>query len=436
MANGKFDPSQLRQLPAVSHAYTSKEVGIYAIIYGNFGGRSFGSQQYQEALYIGQAVDFQNRDASHQSFTNKSHSNHYHLAAAAKSRKMIPIIFGPKTNMPPDFLDIAEFSMVLLFQTWHPTLFKPSNVNLIGSYGVDFEAAQIFANVARKTAQETGWEPTSLLGLNWITPIIRNQHADQKWVSWYEPSRQAYMHRTRRTLYKFSEDRAQFNWATGRDIAVPGDLLSAAQFTNGQILHITAELQIDSNRARKPHPFRWARLPTNVGRNEELEKLDALAIKIEWLSPGGSKWQCAYLLPDDNNILYIYRTGLMMLMDITETSYSGGPSWLPQRPQTPVQRLEYDHLGQKLTVKTLQPRVIPWPQDNSIQQNAARLRENFPLDRFPAMKIGVKPDRMPEERAACDLCVSQRTVSLYPLTDSSISVTDHSPDHSVPIHAG
>jgi hypothetical protein len=104
--------------------------------------------------------------------------------------------------------------------------------------------------------------------------------------------------------------------------------------------------------------------------------------------------------------------GLLALCDVENTTYIQGPDWLPPVLPTRVQFLRYDHLGQQMTVEDVGTKTIMWPRDHTLQENAQRLIAMFPPASNPNTIIGPKPGRefFTNNRSACDLCLSQRTV--------------------------
>lgn len=423
--SGTFDVANLAKFPGVTSTYPPPmKPGVYFRVYGDFGGTTFGNQNFQVAHYVGQTVNMQHRDEQHRSSTyGGKKSNHYRIARKAGKTAAVPIILQKDMPLPSSFLDIAEFSVTCLFESWYPILLHPTNMNTVGSYGVDFDAATLFAQLAKSAAKETGWNPKhTSFGLNWNTPIVKNGCAEQKWVSWFDPSKNMYMYRSRRTI-RHSTDGLEIYWASKTKIVVPKELENAAGLRDGQAVHVVAELARNSEGSYRPHQFRFVRFPPSIGLNPELEKLSSLAVKIEWLD--SNQWKSAYLeqskiwatLPNPHrSVLQIHRKVLMMMSDITEVGYTNAPQWVVSRPTSVVQFLDYDHLGQKMVVKRVQPREIPWPRDWTVAENVARLRTRFPPNRFPEVVIGPRPTTQGffgshSTRSACDFCYTQYTVS-------------------------
>ncbi|SCV44096.1 uncharacterized protein FFB14_08157 [Fusarium fujikuroi] len=366
----------------------------------DFGGRQSGNTTYITAIYIGQTVQFQKRKDAHTRDTETKNSVHYNLARKAKKMVMIPILLQTATNVPPSFLDIAEFSMVCLFRSWFAALFQPREPTLLGSYSTDHEGCLVFSRLMRQVSSETGWNIARTYGLNWNTPILKHPKFDQPWVAWHEPELDLFKYRTRRTLWK---NAGEVNVRCG-----------------GQSVHLEVEVRKKGDEYLT-HPFRFVRLPPQIGRNPELEKLRSLAVKIQWLPEGKTKWKEYYVersrlwqpISKTNDVLRIYRLGLMMLCDVEKISYTGAPAWIHSLSPTEIQFLRYDHLGQRRVVESLLPKILPWPADNTMALNTQRLNQLFPRQSFPDTVVGAKPPPgfFTNNRKSCDMCLSQRTTT-------------------------
>jgi hypothetical protein len=432
MANGNFSVEQLRTLTSISDGYP-KHPGVYLIIYDDFGGRKSGNIVYQTAIYIGQTINFQQRLKAHnRNRESRTQSTHYSLASKANQMRMMPLLLQTARNVPDHFLDIAEFSFVCLFRTWYATLFRPRDLDSFGAYHTDYDGCAAFSRLMRDVSTSTGWNPGRTYGLNWNTPILRNLQVEQKWTSWYDEASSAYVYRTRRNMIVLAGE-AMVRWHAGEHISIPLEVAQDAGFKHGQPVHLVAEVRKRGDEYLT-HPFRFCRLPPKIGRNPELEKLRSLAVKIQWLPEGKTKWKQYYIersrlwqaMSKSNPVLNIYRTGLMMLNSIEKTSYTGGPDWLPHVSPIGIQYLRYLHLEQKLVLEMVQPRVIAWPQDNTMDRNKQRLLGLFPPQSNPNTVIGARPPKgyFLKGRQACDMCLSQRTVSRghgYSLEEANLS---------------
>ncbi|KAF4431038.1 hypothetical protein FACUT_8711 [Fusarium acutatum] len=406
MDKGNFSVEQLKKLSPVSNTYP-KQAGIYIIIYEDFGGRQSGNTTYNTAIYIGQTVQFQKRKDAHTRDAESKNSVHYNLARKAKKMAMIPILLQIATAVPPSFLDIAEFSMVCLFRSWFAALFQPRAPALLGSYSIDHEGCLVFSRLMRQVSSETGWNIARTYGLNWNTPILKHPKSDQPWVAWHEPELDLYKYRTCRTLWKNAGE-VNVRWYAGEHIHIPLEVANDAGFVSGgQSVHLEVEVRKKGDEYLT-HPFRFVRLPPQIGRNPELEKLRSLAVKIQWLSEGKTKWR-----DKTNDVLRIYRLGLMMLCDVEKISYTGAPAWIHSLSPIEIQFLRYDHLRQRRVVESVLPKVLPWPADNTMARNTERLKTLFPRRSFPNTIIGPKPPPgfFTNNRKACDMCLSQRTTT-------------------------
>ncbi|QGI86651.1 unnamed protein product [Fusarium fujikuroi] len=420
MDKGNFSIEELKTLPPVSSTYP-KQAGVYIIIYEDFGGRQSGNTTYIIAIYIGQTVQFQKRKDAHTRNATTKNSVQYNLARKANKMVMIPLLLQTATSVPPGFLDIAEFSMVCLFRSWYAALFQPRDPELLGAYTIDHEGCLVFSRLMRQVSTETGWNIAPTYGLNWNTPVLKHPKFDLPWVAWHEPELDLYKYRTRRTLWKNAGE-VNVCWYGTERLQIPLEVAHDAGLVDGgQSVHLEVEIRKRGDEYLT-HPFRYVRFPPQIGRNPELEKLRSLAIKIQWLPAGKTKWREYYIersrlwqaLSKTNDVLRIYRLGLMVLCDVEKISYTGAPAWIHSLSPTEIQFLRYDHLGQK---------VLPWPADNTMALNTQRLNELFPRQSFPDTVIGAKPPPgfFTNNRKSCDMCLSQRTTTAckYDPTDNS-----------------
>lgn len=392
------------------------------IIYEDFGGRTLKGNTHHTAIYLGQTTHFQNRLSAHKSAAiNGTGVSHYRLAAKAKTMRMIPLVMQKTGPVPDDFLDIAEFTMVCLFKSWFAALYNPSEANEVGAYANDFDACNLFSRLMDQVRASTGWALTPTYGLNWNTPILKNASREAPWTAWYETAKELYVYRTRRNVH-YASDAGTYTifWHRYDRVQVPKEVFTAAGFKHGQAIHLVAEIHKRGSEYLD-HPFRFIRLPPNIGKNSELEKIRAFALKIQWLPEGTTQWKECYLertniwtyFSNQAVILRVYQLGLSLLSDLEGVLYSGGPDWLSTYLSGRVQFLKYNHLEQKYTVENRELTRVQWPRDYTIQENTQRLIEMFPPARFPNTRIGSRPAAgfLRQNRSACDMCYTQRTVS-------------------------
>ncbi|KAF4473120.1 hypothetical protein FAGAP_13464 [Fusarium agapanthi] len=287
MDKGDFPVEQLKAPPPVSSTYP-KQAGIYLIIYEDFGGRQSGNTTYNTAIYIGQTAQFQKRMEAHTRDAGSKNSVHYSLARKAKKMTMIPLLIQTEREIPPFFLDIAEFSFVCLFRSWYATLFKPRDPELLGAYTTDHEGCLVFSRIMRQVSIETGWNLAHTYGLNWNTQNLKHPKFTLPWIAWHEPDLDLYKYRTRRTIHKTAGEFYLLCHASER-IQIPLEVATDAGLVDGgQSVHLEVEIR-KRGYQYLTHPFRYVRFPPQVGRNPELEKLRSLAVKIQWLPAGKPK---------------------------------------------------------------------------------------------------------------------------------------------------
>ncbi|KAF5620165.1 hypothetical protein F52700_11485 [Fusarium sp. NRRL 52700] len=190
MGNGKFKIDDLKKLTPVSSKWP-KEAGIYVLIYNGFGGRKIQDTIHDTAFYLGQTIDFNARKSNHQQSTkNGKKTVLYRLASKAKKMIMVPILIQTTSDVPTNFLDIAEFSMVCLLKSWCTVIFTPVGPSVIGSYSSDFAACLTFSRMMRQIRSRTDWGPREGYGLNWETPVFKHPKIQESWTSWYNPVKQ------------------------------------------------------------------------------------------------------------------------------------------------------------------------------------------------------------------------------------------------------
>lgn len=420
MGNGKFNIDDLKKLKPVS-AEWPKEPGIYVIIYDDFGGRKIQDTLHDTAFYLGQTIDFNTRRLAHQKHAqNGKKTVHYRLASKAKKMIMLPIVIQTTSDVPANFLDIAEFSMVCLLKSWYTVLFSPNGPSVIGSYNGDFTACLTFSRLMRQIRSRTDWAPNESYGLNWQTPVFKNPKTEESWTSWYNPTKQAYVYRTRRILL-VKKDETVIKWGSKMSVRIPTKVVQDAGFKHRQAVHLVVEVTKTKEGKYLAHPMRFVRFPPQIGRNSELEKLGSMAIMIQWLPEGETEWKQYYLeraqiwepISKENPALCIYRMAMGVLCDVEKVSYTNSPGWLYPTLPSKVNFLRYDHLQQKRVLEVVQPRRLSWPDNHTMDHNTNRLLELFPPQEYPNTRIGEKPAPgflTPYQRSACDMCLSQRTV--------------------------
>ncbi|KAM0080873.1 hypothetical protein ACKRZS_006964 [Fusarium odoratissimum] len=421
MGNGKFNIDDLKKLKPVSPEWP-KEPGIYVIIYNDFGGRKIQDTVHDTACYVGQTIDFNTRRTAHQTHArNGKKTVHYRLASKAKNMIMVPIVLQTTSDVPANFLDIAEFSMS----------YSPAGPSVVGSYNGDFTACLTFSRLMRQIRSRTNWAPSESYGLNWQTPVFKHPKAEESWTSWYNPTKQVYVYRTHRVL-QVGKDFITIRWSKDITVQIPLKVGQDAGLRRIQAVHLVVEVAKNKEGDYLTYPLRFVRFPPKVGQNSELEKLRSLVVMVQWLPEGETEWKQYYIerrslwepISKTNPALYIYRLGIGMLCDVEKVNYTNSPSWLLSTLPTKVNFLRYDHLQQKRILEVVEHQVLRWPDNNTMDHNKDRLLELFPPQQFPNTRIGEKPAHgflSPPKRSACDICLSQRTT-----TKCDYDPTDHS----------
>ncbi|KAJ4094928.1 hypothetical protein NW761_005387 [Fusarium oxysporum] len=219
----------------------------------------------------------------------------------------LPIELPQRTSdVPANFIDIAEFSIVCLLKNWYTVLFSPNGSSAVGSYSGDFTACLTFSRLMRQE-----------------TPVFKNPKAEEPWTSWYNPTKQVYVYRTRRVIH-VSKDDMSIQWGSRMAVQIPLKVGQDAGFKHRQAVHLVVEVAKNTEGEYPAHPLRFVRFPPQIGRNSELEKLGSMAIMIQWLPEGETGWKQYYLerrqlcehISKENPALFIYRMAMAVFCDV------------------------------------------------------------------------------------------------------------------------
>lgn len=451
MSSGKFHPRQIAELPGMSKSNYPDKPGIYIRVYPGiqspdyyiFRGRP---KPPQTGLYTGQTIGTQwpYRFTAHEKQMDSGKEQHYRLARTCDTDNvsMIPVILFDE-NQPMvrvltvnSCLSAAELTMVCLFKSWFPLLLGPTPLNAVAAYIVDFQSAKVFGNIIENVKARTGWQPKEIVGCNWQTPVIRDMDRELIWCSWFDYEKDMKVFRCARRLFiemkKGVVDSARLNVTPGNDLFIPREVLkqSAGSLKNGISVHVVVEFMTNE----MDHPSMFVRFP-RIGPNREFEMLRSMAIRLEWTDESGQWFTCAltrrqvwhYIDNDPTKVPSIYQIGMKVARVLQCINYTGNqvPGWLTTATgRVVVKDFKYEHLRQELVASTTQARVKQFPANNTIQQNTARLQQLVTSKGWPTV-IGVRPDNMLHGRKACDICVSQATVSIV-LMNRLIYVLDFS----------
>lgn len=140
-----------------------------------------------------------------------------------------------------NLLHIAELTFVALMKSWSPFLGRSSNVQEMGSFARDHEAASIFRQLMDQVATRTGWRPERTLGTNWTTPIFSAMPEDRAWIAWYDKERQSYFFRSRCTIYadkRSSEKASLCVRVAGCRVTLPKELQNTRHLQPGDGVHL------------------------------------------------------------------------------------------------------------------------------------------------------------------------------------------------------
>lgn len=433
MASGDFHPGNFARLTAMSKDNYPTKPGIYVRVYPGIQSPEFYIFRHRETppsigFYTGQTIGAQwpSRFDRHQKDMDESNAQHYKLARTCNtgSVRMIPIILFDE-NQPmvrvltlASCLSAAELTMVCLFKSWFPLLLGPTPLNAVAAYIVDFRCAKVFSNIIDGVKSRTGWKPKEIVGCNWQTPIIRDMDMELTWCSWFDYEKDLQVFRCRRRLSirmkkNGTPEDACIHMAPNTKLYIPQEVLKQANFVNGQSIHVVVEFMANE----MDHPSMWVRFP-RIGPNRELEILRSMAIRLEWTDTTGQWRTCAitrsqiwtYMDNDSTKVPAIYQFGMSIVRVLQCINYTGAPGWFASIGRVVVKKFIYNHLEQELAVVTAQSRGKQWPPDYTLQQNAARL-QTLVNSKGWSTSVGIRPNHMQKGRKACDICVSQASVS-------------------------
>ncbi|KAJ4051109.1 hypothetical protein NW753_007714 [Fusarium oxysporum] len=155
------------------------------------------------------------------------------------------------------------------------------------------------------------------------TPVFKNPKAEEPWTSWYNPTKQVYVYRTRRVIH-VSKDDMSIQWGSRMAVQIPLKVGQDAGFKHRQAVHLVVEVAKNTEGEYPAHPLRFVRFPPQIGRNSELEKLGSMAIMIQWLPEGETGWKQYYLerrqlcehISKENPALFIYRMAMAVFCDV------------------------------------------------------------------------------------------------------------------------
>ncbi|TLD31686.1 hypothetical protein PspLS_02793 [Pyricularia sp. CBS 133598] len=450
MATGKFNPLELTKLRPVSTTWP-QDRGIYLIIYEGVTNEIQLEINTNDRLYVGQSENIPTRDGQHQLNARAgSRSMHYRAAATpGVKRTMIPIVLFQTAHNVLAYqhrVDAAELSVVLLFRSWCPALLNPRpGADTVGSFTTDFQAARAFDSLCETTFADTKWQPIQpLLGLNWQTPIFARGSLAKVWSEWYDAGKQMRFFRSRRKLRKAesqnSRNKIYFNFCTSKNsrsiaISINNKLAEydtlIQNFVNENIYVVIKINYYDG--AYHRHPAAYWRVP-ELTSNPELDKLNSMAIQIQFVHPTTKKWHYQYLERTQlwakqttaNSPLPMYSGGLIMFQILEQVDYTQNtrPSWVPQLEKSLIYHVKYRHLEQSRKVMVRSTQARDWPPSRSMEDVAALLRARFPPPSDAELNsgnfrpgfrtvVGQKPVNRKQffsgsgNRNRCDICCSQ-----------------------------
>ncbi|KAG8163583.1 hypothetical protein KVR01_006880 [Diaporthe batatas] len=381
------------------------------------------------AIYVGQAANGPNRcltggSSCHHWLLSHPDLRHgscvkYKVARTGKRTVWIPFMLIKKSSSEvhgvgwEDIVHVAELTTVVLLKTWNPLVLMTANPQQMGSYARDYEAASAFRALIDKVSQKTGWSPAPTLGTNWTTPIYSMMPEERVWVSWYDIARQSYFFRTRCTTHYYSPDRTLKPKTTKKGtVTARGPGTSLCLNISGRKLTIPNAV----NKAGHLEPGDGVHL---ICGNPEIEKLASMGLKFQWEDPSSGQWkECIGQRQRlfRNGEVSQLTTGMHIFSILTQRVYvshnnTQPPDWMATGYRNTVKKIKYDHLKQTQTLETVVRRTVPWPKDNTVNENRMRLQaylQGKGADTVLDDKKRMAKPRGPA-RENCDLCYSLMT---------------------------
>lgn len=472
MDGGVFDPMELGKLQAVTTKKAPSRPGIFVRVYKDVSNEIpknhwdvFRSQGISpvNAVYVGQTTVWAARARDHEKHMQDGNALHYRLGRNAKEWKMIPIIFFnvslpserdaqisilralsiPNILQPSNpnvaslgvssVLAAAELTMVALFHSWNPILLGSEfNQAATASHLACFRSAKTFNSIANNVAERENWKPESTIGLNWNTPMVEDRtQKETLWCSWSDEEKRVTVFRCRRPievrLKKNGIDIHSSGVRLGGVLGVGTDshagfdidleLVKEANFKHGDMVNLVVEFAD----GEEDHVRMWARFP-RIGPNRALELVRSMAISVEWVDGEGKWWSGAitrkqiWTVMKDTGLPNFYGMAMGVATALLQITWTGPnvPAWMTDSSlgRMLIKHFDYDHLNQKLTIQPGKTQTRPWPADYTIQQNTARIRDEISREGWTKTTVAVKPHKfVVGGRKACDLCVSQGSVS-------------------------
>lgn len=241
-----------------------------------------------------------------------------------------------------------------------------------------------------------------------------DQKRSSAWVTFYDPCTKTEYARTSVTLWIRQERGIQVTqvFYQGVTFSIPNEVLQASGLKHLDSVFLVAEICHDNHGNFRPHPFRVARMPPKIGKNQLFEDIAALALRVEWSAPDG-QWKTCWLEKRSpfelkpHGMLTMQWSALTIWTDIFMINWTGQAA-IPSHQKRPVYEVRFWHLAQRFTMMQRRSCIQPWPADHGVTVNRQRLIDIFGND--PRVAIGQYNNHFASmrgqmsRRARCDLC--------------------------------
>lgn len=173
LTTGRFDPRELsRQMRPVDETahHINRVFGIYLYLFEDIPTNYTKwdtSNQARDSLYIGQTLDFPDRQNGHEAYFTKPRpegdSNLYQVGRRAARKKMTPlVVFRHDDPLIAQLgksiiIEATELTFVCLFQSWFPRLYKEQPAQGAGGQiKVPYEYAAKYFGLVNQIKAQTG----------------------------------------------------------------------------------------------------------------------------------------------------------------------------------------------------------------------------------------------------------------------------------------
>ncbi|PCD37164.1 hypothetical protein AU210_005668 [Fusarium oxysporum f. sp. radicis-cucumerinum] len=307
LQDGNFGLQDLLGLPDAT-IETNHNQGVYLRIYEDVGGQDV------VGLYVGQSRHISRRMGQHDTTTKSStlhqFSKHYGIARQTTEDNCHAVklcAWSIETQIPLAILDLAEQTMMLLFDSYHSWMTSETTEPLGEGYSTMRSHCAYLRSIAEKTRTTVGWQnylDVDTVGCNVSSPLFdvaSYKGGDIRCIKMpvLDPNVRTFT--TYRKETTFIRPKRQKGACNVRIL----DLTTSRP--NGAVSHIIFSIAIDCFQAfipktgnlvfeimddHGPHEKPWLGCPT-VGPFQDFTEASSLAVRAEWLDIPSGEWRTA-----------------------------------------------------------------------------------------------------------------------------------------------